>query len=209
MNIMKTLRSSTAQRRTRMAMPVLLLLLLVASSTAFAQYEESNSGISIGLGPQVGLYKVQDADNMKLMGGVAVRLKLAQALGIEGSINYRQEEYSSGAIKVKSWPVMATGLLYILPIVYGAIGAGWYNSTIDYNIPSTPLTPTLNVTSETKQRFGWHFGGGVEVPVGSIAKLTGDIRYVFLDYKFQQIPGTGDLKSNFYVIGIGLLFGLQ
>jgi opacity protein-like surface antigen len=188
---------------------LLLLLLLLIAAQADAQYGSPTNQVSLGIGPQIGLYKAQDADNMKVMGGVAVRLKLAQAIGVEGSINYRQEEYDNGAIKVKSWPVMATGLLYVLPVVYGAIGAGWYNTTIDYNIPSTPLTPTLNVTSETKQRFGWHFGGGVELPLGTVAKLTGDIRYVFLDYKFQQIPGTGDLKSNFYVIGVGLLFGLQ
>ena len=188
---------------------LLLLLLLLPAAQADAQYGNPGNQVSIGIGPQVGLYKAQDADNMKAMYGVAVRLKLAQAFGIEGSINYRQEEYANGAVKVKSWPVMATGLIYVLPVVYGAIGAGWYNSTIDYNIPATPVTPIINVTSETKQRFGWHFGGGVEVPLGTAVKLTGDIRYVFLDYKFQQIPGTGDVKSNFYVIGIGLLFGLQ
>jgi hypothetical protein len=29
-----------------------------------------------------------------------------------------------------------------------------------------------------------------------------------LNYDFKEIPGSGDLKSNFYVITVGLLLGL-
>jgi hypothetical protein len=29
-----------------------------------------------------------------------------------------------------------------------------------------------------------------------------------LDYDFKEIPGSSDLKSNFYVITAGFLFGL-
>ncbi len=61
---------------------------------------------------------------------------------------------------------------------------------------------------ETKQEFGWHFGGGIEVPVGTMAKLVGDIRYVFLNYDFQKFPGSSGTTSNFYVIDVSLLFGL-
>jgi hypothetical protein len=102
---------------------------------------------------------------------------------------------------------MATGLIYPIPVVYGAIGAGWYNSSISYNIPPG-LLGGATISSETKQSFGWHFGGGVEVPVGTIGKLVGDIRYVFLDYDFQKFPGTEGVKNNFYVITAALLFGL-
>ena len=62
--------------------------------------------------------------------------------------------------------------------------------------------------SETKQQFGWHFGGGVELPLGSVGKLVGDIRYVFLNYNFKSFPGSNDVNSNFYVITAGILFGL-
>ncbi|HLP16627.1 MAG TPA: outer membrane beta-barrel protein, partial [Bacteroidota bacterium] len=177
---MKKLHSTQAQGIImKNIVPSLCFLLLLTAVPLEAQYSSNQSNqASIGIGPQLGLYKAQDADNMKLMGGVAIRLKLAQALGIEGSINYRQEDYANGAAKVKSWPVMATGLIYVLPVVYGAIGAGWYNSTIEYNIPANPVTGSaINVSSETTQKFGWHFGGGVELPVGTIGKLTGDIRY--------------------------------
>lgn len=158
---------------------------------------------SIGLGPQVGYYKVRDADQGNVMGGLALRVKLLPAIGVEGSINYRQEKYADGEVTVRSWPVMVTGLIYPLPFVYGAVGAGWYNTTIEYDQNKLPL-----IKDETTQKIGWHFGGGVELPVGPKLKLTADIRYVFLNYDFKKVPGRDDLNSNFYVVTVGLLFGL-
>jgi hypothetical protein len=183
------------------------------TTTTTTSYNSDNSGSSsskssVAFGPQIGFYKAQDADASRGIGGVALRLKLSDALGIEGSINYRKEEYNNGYVSVKTWPVMVTGLIYPLPIVYGAIGAGWYNTSIDYNIPSSVLGTAVTISSETKQRFGWHFGGGLELPLGSAAKLVGDIRYVFLDYKFKDFPGSNGVSSNFYVMTVGLLFNL-
>jgi opacity protein-like surface antigen len=157
---------------------------------------------SINFGPQVGYYKAKDADEAALMGGAALRLKLTSSLGIEGSINYRQEKYADGALTVKGWPIMATGLIYPIPIVYGAIGFGWYNVTLDYDQKKFP-----SLKDETMQKVGWHFGGGVELPLGSVL-LTGDVRYVFLDYKFKQVPGSDKVKNNFTVFTAGLLFKL-
>ena len=157
---------------------------------------------SVSLGPQAGYYKAQDADG-NFMGGVAWRFKFTPLFGLEASINYRQEKYADDALTVRNWPIMVTGLIYPLSLVYGAIGAGWYSVTLDYDQDKLPL-----LKDETTQEFGWHFGGGVEFPVGSSFKLTGDIRYVFLNYDFKEIPGTGDLKSNFYVITVGFLYGL-
>ncbi|MDW7681070.1 MAG: outer membrane beta-barrel protein [bacterium] len=157
---------------------------------------------SVSLGPQVGYYKAQDADG-NFMGGVAWRFKFTPMLGLEASINYRQEKYMDDALTVRSWPIMVTGLIYPIPLVYGAIGAGWYSTTFDYDQDKFPL-----LKDETTQEFGWHFGGGAELPIGTNFKLTADIRYVFLNYDFEEIPGSGDLESNFYVITAGLLFGL-
>ena len=155
------------------------------------------------LGPQVGYQKALDADDGKFMGGAAFRLKLAQTIGAEVSINYRSEEYLNGALSVKSWPIMITGLFYPLPEIYGAIGTGWYNTTFDYDQSRFPF-----VADKTKQKIGWHFGGGVELPVGNNSKFIGDIRYVFLDYDFDSIPGIGDKNSDFYVLSLSFLFGL-
>ncbi|MGE5399562.1 MAG: outer membrane beta-barrel protein [Ignavibacteriales bacterium] len=178
----------------------LMIVLVFVASEIKAQ--------GIGIGPQLGWQKSSSADNGALMYGAALRVKLSPAIGIEGSINYRQEKYADGGLTVRSWPVMVTGLIYPIPVVYGAIGVGWYNTTFDY---SQELT-LKNLQNNTTQNFGWHLGGGLELPLGKSAWLTGDIRYVFLNYDFGQLAtqaSTGDLSSNFFVITVGLLFGIH
>ncbi|MCG3120769.1 MAG: hypothetical protein ALAOOOJD_03609 [bacterium] len=160
---------------------------------------------SLRLGPHVGYQKAKDADAGKLMGGATLRLKLTSALGVEGSINYRQEKYSDGVLTVRSWPVMASALIYPLPIIHGTVGAGWYNTTLDYDQSRLGLAAPKD---ETKQEFGWHFGGGAELPIGGKSKLAADIRYVFLNYDFKTLPGSRELKNDFYVATVGLLWGL-
>jgi opacity protein-like surface antigen len=159
---------------------------------------------SINLGPQLGYFKAQDADDGTYTGGVAMRLKFLSVFGFEASINNRQEKYANGALTVHSWPVMVTGLIYPLPIVYGAMGFGWYYGTFHYDQSRLPL-----FTDETIQKVGWHFGGGLEFPITTYLLLTGDFRYVFLNYDFKAIPGSGDLKSNFTVITVGFLLYLR
>lgn len=172
-----------------------ILLIALMASQANAQ--------GIGIGPQIGYQKAQDADSGKLMGGLAMRLRLMPVLGVEGSINYRQEKFANSALTVRNWPVMVTGLIYPAPVVYGAIGAGWYNTTFDYDQRAGPL----QVNDEKRQAFGWHFGGGLELPVSPGFRLTTDLRYVFLNYDFKAIPGSNNLKSNSYIFTVGCLFG--
>lgn len=163
---------------------------------------------SVGIGPQLGIYKVRDVDEFRFMGGAALRVRMSDLLGAEASVNYRAEDYgnANGTVTVKTWPVMVTGLVYPVPAAYGAIGAGWYNTTMVYSLPQgysgTPYS------SNTNQEFGWHFGGGVELSLGVAMKLVGDIRYVFLDYNFENFPGTEGVNSDFYIVTAGLLFGL-
>ena len=52
---------------------------------------------SMILGPELGYYKVPDADNGSYLFGVAWRMKILPVLGIEASINYRQEKYGNDA----------------------------------------------------------------------------------------------------------------
>lgn len=173
-------------------------LLLFAPAVLLFPAASGAQGLYIG--PQAGYQRARDADSGDLLGGVALRLKLSQAFGVEGSINYRQEEFDDDAVTVRSWPVMATGLIYPLPFVYGSVGGGWFHTTFDY---SSELNDA-GTEDDTESEFGWHFGGGLEVPLGRVA-LTADIRYVFLDYDFEGLPGR-DIDSNFYMVTVGILF---
>ncbi len=180
---------------------LIISMILIAAATMKAQ--------GLYVGPQVGWQKASSADGGKFMIGAAARIKLSDALGVEGSINYRQEDYNNGDVTVTSYPVMLTGMFYPISIAYGAIGFGWYNTSIAY---SSPLHQ-LGINDQTEQKVGWHFGAGVELPLsGSVSSpntiLTADIRYVFLNYDFQQFPGSSNLKSDFVVFTAGLLFSL-
>jgi opacity protein-like surface antigen len=162
----------------------------------------------VGFGPLVGVYKGRDGDGFRVLGGAVLRFRLSEVIGVEGSINYRGEKYNHGSVDVQSWPLMVTGLLYPITFVYGAVGAGWYNTSVSYNaLPGAPvgLTP---VSRETKQQFGWHYGGGVELTVFSFLKLVGDIRYVVLNNNFKSSPGSNGVSSGSPVMTAALLFSL-
>ncbi|MBN1540734.1 outer membrane beta-barrel protein [candidate division KSB1 bacterium] len=175
-------------KKWRLAIVFMLLPIMAQAITLF------------GLGPRVGYHKSADADEGKLMIGGAARLKLG-ALAVEGSIDYRSEEYENGAITVKQWPVSASVLFYPLPIVYGLAGAGWYNTT--YEFDSTYFSATIP-EKRTEQEMGYHLGAGVELPILQ-PTITADVRYVFLNYDLGE--GLQKVDANFMVFTIGLFWG--
>lgn len=172
-------------------------------TTSTTNSTSSNWGGGIGFGPMLGWSRVNNSDAGQLTGGLALRMHLSPTLGLEGAVLYRQDRFNNGAVTAKTWPIQVTGLLYLVPSIYGAIGAGWYHTTYDYDSNLYPV----GTAGETQTRFGWHFGGGLELPLGR-ASLAADIRYVFLNYDFKQLPGTGGTNANFYTINVGILFGL-
>ena len=164
-----------------------LVLMVCASRFLTAQ--------SIAIGPQLGFIKSSDADNSVLMPGAAMRVNL-MGLSVEGSIYYKSEEYQNGAIKAKTYPIMLTGFLNVLPLVHGEVGVGWYNTKIDYSGTLSSLK------AETSNSMGYHIGAGAELPLGGLI-IAGDIRYVFL-----SLSSATSFKSNFYVIMVSALFKL-
>ncbi|MDH7605378.1 MAG: outer membrane beta-barrel protein [Melioribacter sp.] len=174
------------------------VLLLFVTIFSFASLKAQ----TIAIGPQLGYHKSEDAEGSLLLGAMG-RIYLANSLALEASINYRSEDYENGGVKTKMYPVMVSGLLYFFPLLYGTIGAGWYNTKIDY---SNSLN-SLGFKDETKSEFGYHLGIGAELGLGNLI-LTGDVRYVFLNLKLDRLPGVKELKNNFYVITAGVLFEL-
>lgn len=174
------------------------VILAIAAFSLWSSVAFAESAVSFG--PQIGFSKSSDTD-AKVLYGAALRAKFLPALGVEGSINYRQDENAGETLTTRSWPVQVTGLLYPLPVAYAAIGAGWYNTTFDYD-------DSVVLADDTQQEFGWHFGGGLELPLGEVMKFTADLRYVYLDYNFETVPGAGDTDDDFYMVTGGLLFNL-
>ena len=174
-----------------------LMIICLLSSLSVSAYALE----LFGIGPRGGYYKVQDADEGRMYAGAATRLKLG-GLGFEGSIDYRTEDFDDGNFKIKSWPVTASVLLYPVPILYGIAGFGWYNNTLEY----TGNNAAQLEIKETSQDVGYHFGGGAEIPLGSVS-IAADIRYVFIDYDFETSPTSKDIKADFYAVTVSLLWG--
>ncbi len=158
------------------------------------------------IGPHLGIQNSSDAEDANYLVGATMRLKLMPVIGIEGDIGYRQSKFGQGALTVRQWPVTATALLYPLPFLYGGIGGGWYNTTIDY----ADRYNDVGIDDETSTEFGWHLAAGLEIPASPRFKLFGDIRFVFLDYKFKELPEAvlDGADSDFYSINLGVLFQL-
>jgi len=183
----------------KMSWGMLLGIFMVLSVSA-------NGQVGAYFGPHLGIQKPKEADKSNYLVGTTLRLKLLSVLGAEASISYRQEEYDANNVTVRNWPVTVTGLLYPFPILYGGVGAGWYNTTFDYDA----MYNAIGYSDETKQEMGWHLGAGVELPVSSSVVLFGDVRYVFLDYEFKDLPNapSGKVDADFHSITAGLLFQL-
>jgi hypothetical protein len=179
----------------------MLMIMIGCVSISFAQ-SENDIRNPISIGAQIGWQKAADADNGMVMFGGLLRAKLTYAVSFEASINYRQEKYHNGDIKVSNWPVQLSGLFFPIQHIYGLAGVGWYNAKLEFS-------GRLNgLPDKTSQKFGWHFGAGMEIPLGERTFIFGDFRYIFLNYDFTDVPGGGEISSDYFQINAGLMFPL-
>jgi opacity protein-like surface antigen len=106
-------------------------------------------------------------------GGAQARLHLGEIFAIEGSADYRKNDF--GDTTVHTYPVQATALMYLLPgkrispFVLG--GAGWYYTSVD----------GPGGLSDTQHRFGLHGGGGLQLMLNRHWSIDGTYRYVWLE----------------------------
>ena len=126
------------------------------------------------LGPRATYSHPKDADEGKWYGGAQARLHFSPVLGLEGSIDYRRNDFSNHTT-IKSYPVQASLLAYLMPsqrwspFLLG--GGGWYFTRVEGPADF----------SHTSSRFGLHAGGGVEVMLNESISLDGSYRYVWLE----------------------------
>ncbi|HUU44934.1 MAG TPA: outer membrane beta-barrel protein [Acidobacteriota bacterium] len=159
------------------------------------------SGAGLGLGAHYSVIHSQSTDDNSSMLGAQVRLRGA-VIGVEGAIDYRNEELGND-IELKSWPVSVSLLVYPIPSIYALAGLAWYNTTLDFPANSA-------YDDDTQSALGYQFGAGVELPVAPKLKLTGDIRWQFIDYEFDDIPSSiGKVDADSYSLNVGVLLYLM
>lgn len=147
--------------------------------------------------PSIGLTKpAEGGSDAKLLTGVALRESIMPLLVGELGLAYRSESRFDDQLRIRSWPLTASLYLKPVPALYGGAGVGWYQTTFDYRNES-PL-----LRDETKQLFGVHVGGGMQVPLAAAAlDLNG--RYVMLrDQESRLVPEEFD--PDFWTLALGL-----
>ena len=181
------------------------------SNQAHAQ-SDSDGAIenTIGIGPRLGYYKADDADEGSFYGGAQIRARLGRIVGIEGAIDYRtSQEYDLGdfSADVRQVPVTASALLF-LPVSehfqpYGVAGLGAYYNILDFN---ENAEDRFGVEDDHGVDFGYHLGFGLELPVNENIALNADYRYNFIDPGSDSFGDVEDADFSGNVVTVGLMF---
>ncbi|MCW9705914.1 outer membrane protein [Fodinibius salsisoli] len=191
-------------------LPLFALIFTPFINTAQAQSDSDAIKNTIGIGPRLGYYKADDAEEGSFYGGAQIRARLGRVIGIEGAVDYRtSQEYDLGEFSadVRQIPVTASALLF-LPIdehfqPYGVAGLGAYYNMIDYNSDAEGLP---GIEDDHTVDFGYHLGAGLELPINDKVAINADYRYIFLDPGSDSFGDVEDADLSGNVFTAGLMF---
>jgi opacity protein-like surface antigen len=139
---------------------------------------------------------VESGADAQTYGALAVRHHFVPLLMGEIGAAYRSESRYGDQLKVRMWPITAS--LYLAPVryLYAGAGVGWYHTTLDY-------ASGVPVADETRQDFGVHVGGGLQVPLSSGVAVDLSGRYVMMrDQQSHLVPEKFD--PDFWTTSLGL-----
>ena len=157
---------------------------------------------SVEIIPSIGMTRaVEGTNETHTSYGLALRGSLGEILRPEIGASFRSESRFNENLRVKMFPVTASLWLQPIPAIYAGGGVGWYNTRFDYNQDVVP-----NVQDETRQEFGLHLGGGVRVPLSSMATVDLHGRYVMMrPQESRLVPEQFD--PDFWNANLGIAFG--
>jgi hypothetical protein len=156
-----------------------------------------NVAHSTELIPAYGWQHSTDSDgNARGFGNLALRADLLPALQTEIGVGYRQEDRFADQLHVRMIPVTASLYLKPVPVLYAGGGVGWYHTTLDY-------AASTGLADDTREEFGVHLGGGLQVPFAPSAAVDLGGRYVMMrDQSDRLIPER--FNPDFWVTTLGL-----
>ncbi len=182
----------------------LILLLFAIPSLTHAQYIEDDmedeGGIMIG--PRIGYYEFNDAEEGAFFVGLQLRGHLNDYFGLEFAATYRttSEFQLSGGGEVQTGlvPITLSGLVYI-PVSehfmpYGIAGVGGYYRYSDTDGVAEEFVDDF----QDEFIFGYHLGFGLEVPLSEAIAISADYRYTFLNPEENE----PDLSGNAFTVGL-------
>ena len=122
-------------------------------------------------------------------GGAQVRVHPSHYFAVEGSADYRREEFAGGT-KTHTFPVQGSLLIYpigttrLAPFILG--GGGWYFTSID----------GPGGFSDTQHRFGGHVGGGLQLFITDHISIDSTYRHIWLERVESKTVSLDDKKFN-------------
>lgn len=182
----------------RIAFTILSLLFTLGLASPASQ-----AGLlEFSVGPHVGVSHTNENEADTYLVGGSARLGILPALSAELAVDWRKEDVESG--DVTTIPVQMSALLYLLPSIHLTGGLGWY--AVDPNFDA--VVGELRSFDDSASDAGIHLGVGLDLPVSESAKLTADIRYVFLGYELESAGETIEVDADFFMATAGVQFVL-
>lgn len=151
-----------------------------------ASYVNGGAAIqnTLGIGPRLGYYLADDADEGNFYGGLQIRGRFGPVVGIELAAEYHtQQAFGVEDFTADTRLIPITGsILVFIPVSeylapYGVAGLGAYYTI--YNYPDEATEVGFDDFEEFN--LGYHLGFGLELPMSSNIALNLDYRYIFLN----------------------------
>ena len=165
---------------------------------------------TIGIGPRLGYYIPEDADDGNFYGGLQIRGRIGPVFGLEAAVEYHTEQtfdVANFTADTRLIPITGSALLFV-PLSeyfapYGIAGLGAYYTIYDYPDDAT----NLGFDDFEEFNLGYHLGFGVEFPMGSNVALNVDYRYIFLNPDENE-ENLDDASLSGNTLTAGLMFYL-
>jgi opacity protein-like surface antigen len=156
---------------------LILVALMMATGTTLWAYERDLGGPAqagrVSLGGRGMYFDPEGHADGSWSGGAQLRMHFTKVFAVEGSADYRETDHPG--TKVKTYPVQASLLAYLLPesrlSPFLLAGAGWYFTEVEGPFGY----------DETEHRFGPHLGGGLQYFLSQYVSVDGTYRYVWVE----------------------------
>ncbi|MBE0644906.1 MAG: porin family protein, partial [Bacteroidetes bacterium] len=191
----------------RTFLPLFLSVFIAASASTFAQRNDIEN--TFGVGPLVGWYSSNDAEEGAMFFGMLGRLRLGNNVGFEASLSYRDAEvFHTGQIDLNNLTADVTyvpitfSFMIFAPVgsfltPYATAGIGFYYTIEAYDVTKVAARD-IRALLEDEENFvtGYHFGLGLEIPFSTNIALHGEFRYLFLGSKITSIRDVQTLDTD-------------
>jgi opacity protein-like surface antigen len=179
-------RSTKLRNRAALGALVFLVLLLAGIGAA-------NAGEIV---PSIGIAHSVDADESRTFVGLEMRGNLAPMVKLGLGAGYRSEDVMDD-VTLRTIPVTASVWLTPTPMLYAGGGAGMYFTTLSFG-------DAITLPDQSDEQFGWHLGGGLQVPLAPRVGLDLQGRYVFLQDEVALPPSGGSFDPDFWNASAGI-----